>query len=202
MSYERWLHLMQAFGFGSNNEIFKALFAAYSEHHRYYHTAQHITAVLQHFDAVIDLFECAREVELALWFHDAVYKPMSATNELDSADWAAEFLLTQGAAPKQVEKVHGLIMATVHSAVCETADESLLIDIDLTILGASEKNYNDFEQAIRREYRLVPYFLYRKKRKEILQGFLTRDRIYQNDYFFDKLESQARLNMDKAVAAL
>jgi len=55
---------------------------------------------------------------------------------------------------------------------------------------------------VRDEYKLVPYFLYRKKRKEILTSFLERERIYQNDFFYDKFETQARANIGSAIKML
>ena len=49
------------------------------------HTLQHISECLSHFEQVQDLLEDARAVELALWFHDAVYNPKASDNEACSA---------------------------------------------------------------------------------------------------------------------
>ncbi len=75
-------------------------------------------------------------------------------------------------------------------------------DIDLTILGSSERIYAQFEENVRKEYKWVPYFLYKKKRKEILRSFLDRERIYQTKYFNNKLETQAQINLNNAIASL
>ncbi len=49
---------------------------------------------------------------------------------------------------------------------------------------------------------MVPSFIYRKKRKELLKSFLQKDSIYSFDYFKLKYENIARLNIDRAIQAL
>ncbi|HET8746111.1 MAG TPA: N-methyl-D-aspartate receptor NMDAR2C subunit, partial [Ramlibacter sp.] len=60
------------------NGLYNQLVAAYSEAHRHYHTLQHLRACLAHLDAAATLAQHPVEVELALWFHDAVYDPRCA----------------------------------------------------------------------------------------------------------------------------
>ena len=96
MELVRWQNLMQSFGISTNESTYQALQDAYSETHRRYHTAEHIKATLRHLDTAVTLAKDVHEVEMALWFHDAVYKPLSATNEFDSAVWAVEFLSNNG----------------------------------------------------------------------------------------------------------
>jgi len=202
MELERWQQLMKSLGISLNEDTYQALVKAYSEKHRRYHTGEHISATLKHLDSVSDLANDAIEIELALWFHDAVYKPFSAKNELDSAVWASEFLLENGVEQDRIDRVHALIMATVHTAEAEGHDQLLMVDIDLSILGSNSKIYDQFEKDVRYEYKLVPYFLYRKKRKEILMSFVERDEIYRNIVFYEKYEKQARVNLTNAINAL
>lgn len=202
MTPERWFALMDAWGFGKEQATFDGLVAAYSEKGRYYHTADHISSCLRHLDAFFSELDCPREVELALWFHDAIYNPFSNCNERDSADWAASFLLEQGASPETADRVHRLIMVTEHNAPTQTNDETTLVDIDLSILGAEPRVYEVFEQNIRKEYKHVPSFIYRKKRAAILRGFLDRPKIYDSDCFSDAVEQQARRNLLKALSNL
>lgn len=77
-----------------------------------------------------------------------------------------------------------------------------MVDLDLTILGSDPQKYNQFESGVRKEYQWVSSFLYRNKRKEILKGFLARDRIYNSNFFFDQMELQARGNIKAAIIAL
>ncbi|GJM08393.1 MAG: hypothetical protein DHS20C11_06690 [Lysobacteraceae bacterium] len=202
MNNERWLTLMSEWGFGPNLDTFESLRTAYSEKGRHYHTAQHITACLRHMDRCAKTLEHPREVELALWFHDAVYKPLSSCNERKSADWAAAFLTLNGASESEVSRVHRLIMATEHDAPTQTNDESALVDIDLSILGTNAETYEAFESAVRKEYRLIPWMLYRRKRAEVLRGFLERQKIYQSGFFSADVERQAKENLSNAVRKL
>lgn len=202
MTLERWAALMRAWGFGGNEDTGRSLLAAYSQKGRHYHTMEHVTACLRHLDRCIAATEQPREVELALWFHDAIYKPLRADNEKKSAEWAAAFMAANGASTDAITRVHRLIMVTAHNAPMQTNDESILVDIDLSILGADPETYDMFEQAVRMEYRFVPTFLYRKKRAEVLRGFLARERIYRHEPFASGREQQARANLVNAVSRL
>jgi predicted metal-dependent HD superfamily phosphohydrolase len=193
---------MHQFGLMDNETTYAELVRAYAENHRHYHSDAHIDACLQHFDAVQSLAEYPAEVELALWFHDAIYKPMSSTNELDSADWCARFLAVNNIAAEVIQRVHRLIMATCHSAELVGNDERLVVDIDLAILGAPEGVYQNFEANVRNEYQWVPSVIFKSKRKEILQGFLNRHKIYHHAYFYDLLEYRARENLASAISRL
>lgn len=194
---------MSAFSLGENKETFEALIKAYSEKHRAYHTWEHISACLKHLNAVRDQADNPHEIELALWFHDAIYKPFSSTNEKDSAIWAQEFFELNGFEDDEViARVFDLIMVTEHTGKAITNDAKLMIDIDLSILGTPPHVYAQFEKDVRFEYKRVPKFIFKKKRRAILQEFLDRDPIYQNGYFKDQLETQARANLAGAIQKL
>ena len=193
---------MKAFNLADNNSIFHSLQQAYSEKHLHYHTQQHISACLAHLDDSNHLATNPYEIEMALWFHDVIYQPYSSDNELKSALWAKNFLLKNNVDKAIIARVYNLIMVTLHNGLINTADEALMIDIDLTILGSHTDIYHIFEKNIRKEYRFVPYFLYKKKRAEILQGFLDQARIYHTEYFYALFEKLARENIQKALLNL
>ncbi len=202
MEYERWLLLMERLGIYNNQEVYASLVEAYSEKHRYYHNNSHIEAVLKHLESTYTLADQPTEIEAALWFHDAIYKPFSSTNELDSANWAAIFLTKNGCVQTLVDRVHSLIMATLHTNSTNSRDEKLVVDIDLSILGCNSSVYEEFEKNVRKEYKWIPGFIYRKKRKEILNTFLNKERIYFHDHFHERLEEQARRNIRNTIQYL
>ena len=202
MKLERWTALMAALGFNRNEAVFESLIAAYAQKHRHYHTATHIDACLHQLDRCLQQAEQPAEIEIALWFHDAIYRPLSGDNERKSAEWASRFMMENSATDAAVARVHELIMVTRHNIETKTKDQALLVDIDLSILGTDEETYGRFEEAVRREYRLVPSLLYRRKRAEILNSFLLRPMIYQNEPFRSELESQARANLANAIRRL
>lgn len=202
MKLERWKTLMTALRFNHNEAVFQSLIAAYAQKHRHYHTAVHIDACLQQLDRCTQQAGQPAEIEIALWFHDAIYRPLSGDNERKSAEWASRFMIENSATHEAVSRVHELIMVTRHNIETKTKDQALLVDIDLSILGTDEKTYSRFEEAVRREYRLVPSPLYRRKRAEILNSFLLRPTIYQNEPFRSELELQARANLANAIGRL
>lgn len=184
---------------GSGNDLLAALLAAWSEPHRRYHTPQHLQECLRLFDAARHLAVRPAEVEIALWFHDAVYDTARADNERRSADWARTAGACGGVAPDVVARIESLVMVTRHSGVPADADEQLLVDIDLAILGASEARFAEYGQQIRDEYAHVPEALFRDKRRAILTAFLARDRLYGTRHFHDRLEAAARANLARAA---
>ena len=184
--------------------LLNQLMASYSEPHRRYHTLQHLRDCLMHFDAARSLAARPDEIELALWFHDAVYEPERKDNEERSADWARGSLLAAGCDAATAERVHALVLATRHdeAAPSDDGDTRLLLDIDLASLGSAPARFDDDNRAIRAEYAHVPETDYRIGRRRILEGFVARPRIYRTDAFHDALEARARENLARALAAL
>ena len=201
-SQSRWQNLCNSLGVTDNGKIFKTLIKAHAEPHRAYHTIDHIAACLRHLDNARSKTERPEEVELALWFHDAVYQPFSATNEEDSAQWAVDWLTASGAAKTVIERIKNHILATKSHVAPKDLDGRYMLDIDLSILGTSPGIYDEFEKNIRREYKRVPRLIFRKKRKAILKGFLARPNIYMTDHFENTLEQQARDNITRAISNL
>jgi predicted metal-dependent HD superfamily phosphohydrolase len=141
-------------------------------------------------------------VEAALWFHDAVYDPRSATNEEDSAAAASECLSEAGVARPTVDFVRQLVLCTKTHEPAGVPNAAVLIDIDLAILGQPSARFWEYEQAIRAEYAWVPTATFAQKRSEILTRFLRRPAIFQTAAFRARYESTARANLDASVARL
>lgn len=202
MTPARWTLLLHQLDFGPDEVTYARLCAAYRERHRAYHTAAHISACLMLLDEWCDHAEEVAEVECALWFHDAVYNTSSTANEELSAGWAAEFLVHHGAPSERIDRVRHLILATRHESEPVSGDAALVVDIDLSILGTDEAGFDQFETQVRREYHWVPGFIFRKKRREILESFLARPRIYATAPAFERFEAAARRNLTRAIELL
>lgn len=179
---EQWLSLMQRMNLPEHREVFLQLVTAYAEPHRHYHTAKHIGDCLEQLHDASGLAREPEEVELAIWFHDAVYVPRSKKNELESAQWAERFLRNAGVGDQRCRRVSDHIMATCNDGVPSDDDAMLVVDVDLSILGSCEQRYQDFEIEIRREYASVPRLLYRRGRRNVLESFLSRPQIYGTRY--------------------
>lgn len=200
-----WRRLWEALGAQTVPQgLLNQLVASYSEPHRRYHTLVHLRECLQHLDAARSLAQRPDEVELALWFHDAVYDPARHDNEERSAQWARASLLAAGASAETADRVHAMVLATRHdgNAQPHDADTRLLLDIDLASLGAAAARFDEDNRAIRSEYAHVPEDDYRAGRRRVLQGFLDRPRIYLTDAFHGALDAAARGNLQRALASL
>ncbi|PCI47847.1 MAG: N-methyl-D-aspartate receptor NMDAR2C subunit [Thalassobium sp.] len=187
--------------YGRGNSVMQLLIAAYNEPQRKYHTEQHLRECLSIFNDHRALAEEPAEIEMALWFHDAIYdiKATGGKNEDQSADWAVEELQKANVAPERVARIKDHILATKHSALPQGADQQLLVDIDLAILGAQPERFAEYEQQVRQEYRHVPGLIFNWKRKQILKAFLARSPIYATPQLKARFEQQARQNLAGAI---
>jgi predicted metal-dependent HD superfamily phosphohydrolase len=93
-------------------------------------------------------------------------------------------------------------MATRHKAVPRGTDAEILVDVDLSILGAAPERFDQYERQVREEYAWVPHFLFRRERKAILKEFLARPRIFSTTHFRDRYEQQARSNIERSLERL
>jgi predicted metal-dependent HD superfamily phosphohydrolase len=202
MNSERWQAMLRGLGVPPETDTYARLESAYAQKHRAYHTPRHIDECLSLLDEFNRLAAYPAEVECALWFHDAIYEPMSNSNEERSANWAAEFGGRVGVTSESVARIRAHIMATCHVALPADDDSRLVVDIDLAILGADPSRYDEFERDVRREYRWVPGIVYRSKRAAILQSFLDRPRIYHSEPAYERFEGNARTNLSGAIRSL
>lgn len=172
----------------------------YSEPHRHYHTLDHVAACLNWLDHYRHLTDDPLTMELALWAHDVIYDPRASDNEARSADWFAEHFANSTLTNNQKNRVHALILATIHPHPPTDADMALLQDIDLSILGADAELYDRYEGWIRQEYDFVPEKAFREGRGAVLQSFLDQDVIYHTGELRERLEKPARDNLARALA--
>lgn len=169
---------------------------------RRYHNTSHLYACLRHFSQLRGELSSPHAVELALWFHDAIYWPWLPLNEEKSASWATSFMQKMGLDERMRDTVSSHILDTRHQAVPRQGDAQWVVDIDLAILGQNETVYRQFERDVRSEYRWVRWPRYVKGRSAVLQSFIDRPRIYSTSWFYDRYEAGARKNLLAALAAL
>ena len=197
---ERWEETWSLVGFPAPGETLRRLEGRYGESHRAYHDLRHVLACLELARPVRSELAAPAEVELALWFHDAVYDPRAGDNEERSAGLAAAELESLDEA--SLAAISRLILATKHDASPADSDARYVVDIDLAVLGSSPEAFDRYEEAIRSEYRWVPGPLFRRRRREILQRFFDRPRIFLTDSFRERFESAARSNLARSIDSL
>jgi predicted metal-dependent HD superfamily phosphohydrolase len=197
---ERWSETWCLAKLPAPSDRLARLLARYHEQHRSYHGLQHILSCLRLAAEVRGQLEDPAAVELAVWYHDAIYQPRASDNEERSAALAASEL--GPLCPLLVPSITSLILATKHQAGPASPDGQFLVDIDLAVLGSSAAEFDTYEADVRREYRWVPRALFDRKRREILQGFVDRPAIYSTRYFRDRLEASARANLARSIDRL
>lgn len=201
MKNGKWIKLMNAFDFSENEKEYKMILNFYNEDHRKYHNAVHINDCLAKCELNVET-KLNHRIHLAFWYHDVIYKPLKKDNEQKSADLAEKFLKAQNAENALIKSTRNLIMATLHNQEPNTEDEAYMMDIDISILGSDPKSYEQYTQNIRKEYKLIPWFIYKKKRKQILEMFLNKESLFYTSYFKNTLEKQARINIKNEINQL
>lgn len=201
----RWQQTFQFFKVDqlSINNAFNYLITAYSSPGRYYHTLKHILDVLITIDSLQAYSKDLIAVQLAAWFHDMVYDTQAQDNEEKSADYACELLSNLGLPFHNIATIKRLILNTKsHQAAADDFDGQVLLDADLAILAAEPIQYQEYANAIRQEYAWVPEAEYIIGRRQVLERFLQRDRIYFTPFMFENAEQSARLNIQKEINRL
>nr|MBI4156127.1 N-methyl-D-aspartate receptor NMDAR2C subunit [Candidatus Woesearchaeota archaeon] len=187
----------------AHEEKFAKLVSMYSEPQRFYHNMDHVKNLLVELDSVKNPFGLQPDlVELAIWYHDAIYNTRAKDNEERSAQLAYDVCISAQLPETLGKRVKNLILATKHDVVPNGIDARVLIDIDLSILGKSPQEFDEYEKNIRKEYSWVPEDKYREGRSAILKRFLDRSEIYLTDFFRSKYEIQARENIIHSMKKL
>lgn len=208
--FDRLLHAVNAGNDVTRVRLWELTKKAYKEPHRSYHTAQHIIECLAHFDQHADSFGVSHELlamELAIWWHDLVYNislsPSVLSNEELSAAYAYSALRAVGVRAHIVQIIQHLILVTDHKRKV-TGLDAWMVDIDMAILGADEKRFDEYEQQVEFEYtRVIAHEHYLLGRLQFLRTLLERKRHhYQTDAFRDMYEERARNNIQQLIKKL
>lgn len=183
----------------------EALVQAYADPPRAYHNLGHVYQVLRHYGDVAHGpgWAMPAEVFFAVLYHDAVYEPGHGDNEARSAVLAAEHL-RRWQPGVDAGRVAALIELTARHGRLAPADvdpdAALFLDCDMAILGAPPAAFDTYDRAIAAEYRgRVPSWVYRLNRRRFLKGLLARERLFLSDFFHERLDRQARINLRRAV---
>lgn len=180
------------------------LLAAYAGPARGYHDLDHLAEVLDRLDELTANgvpFD-RRLVQLAAWFHDAVYdgKPRA---EDRSACWAEEALPAAGLSPEQVAQVARLVRLTErHDPDGADRDGAALCDADLAVLAAPTARYQAYVEGVRREYAAVPDQLFRSGRAQVLRALVDRPQLFLTSHGRAHWEQLARDNVTRELTFL
>ncbi len=112
---ERWSRFWRRLeADGSPEPVYRLLSDLYAEPQRAYHTLRHLTHCLDEFEDARYLAEHPNDVEMALWFHDAIYDPKATDNEARSAELARRTAAEARLPEAFGTRVAALVLATQH----------------------------------------------------------------------------------------
>ena len=186
----------------------------YSVKNRYYHNLEHIYSMCDYWEMYKHKFEYPNYVFYAIIYHDIIYKTrpgyMSSSEQMSAMYFFYEvfdkkwFNLNSGFGSYimlLIESTEHVNRSKTRMPSMKNSEVKLLLDIDLSIIGSSEEEYNTYCKNIRKEYNFYPNFLYNKGRLDVLQELLKREKIFLTKEF-SKFEKKARINIQNEINLL
>ena len=204
MLTDTFLKIVSQYTTDSNlaNDLWLEIFTKYSEPKRYYHNITHLDNMMTDIIAVKDSLTDWETIFFAVCYHDIVYKAKNNTNEEDSCKIAKQRLQTVNYPIEKILLCAEMILATKSHQLSADNDTNYLIDADMSILGKSPDEYQQYTYNIRKEFSAYPEFMYKSGRKKVLQTFLVKGTIYKTEYFINMYEKQARTNIINELEGL
>lgn len=139
-----------------------------------------MNAVLLRIDELAEHADDLPTVQLAAWFHDAVYRPDRSENEERSAALAERALPELGIGAARTAEVARLVRLTVtHDPAPDDPDGEVLCDADLAVLAGSPDQYAAYAAAVRAEYAFVPDPDFTAGRTAVLTQLLSLPRLFR-----------------------
>ncbi|MFK0257303.1 hypothetical protein [Streptomyces sp. NPDC090445] len=179
------------------------LLAAWAEPQRRYHTTAHLADVLDRIDVLAPHAADPAAVELAAWFHDAVYRPDRSENEERSAALAERALRELGLPEHRTAEAARLVRLTVtHDPAPGDTNGEVLCDADLAVLAGDPDAYAAYVAAVREEYGFVPEDAFRTGRAAVLRQLLDLPRLFRTPHGTAHWEARARRNLAAELADL
>ncbi|MEM7199707.1 MAG: metal-dependent phosphohydrolase [Planctomycetota bacterium] len=165
----------------------------YCEPHRRYHTIGHIAQMLWQGRELA----LTDEQVMAIWYHDAIYRVPSRTNERDSAQLAVAQLTALGWPSARVDAVERMVLDTEgHEPTIESS--AAVLDLDLASLAADWEVFDSNSADIRAEYQHLDEATYQREERAVFERFLARTSIFHTPWG-TKLEAKARANLQRAL---
>ena len=172
----------------------------YSARSRYYHTLEHIENMLAELAKIESAIGDKDTLLFSIYYHDIIYEPTKDDNEHQSALFFLERIsqtsfIDLHVCIAQIEKTKTHTLST-------DQDTNFLLDLDLSILGKSPEEYQNYSKNIRNEYQMYPDLIYRNERRKALQNFLKMESIYKTEFFKREYEAQALKNIKREMAQM
>lgn len=181
--------------------LYAELAQLYSQPYRRYHTLDHIDHCLSQLDLASHQMNDPDAVEIALWFHDAIYVPEAKDNELKSAELFMD-RLGRYVGPDFSQGVYNMILMTTHREIPAHLDEQFLVDIDLSSFGLPWELFKENGQRVRDELQMISDEDFYPAHLDFLQSLLDRPTFFYTDFFQACYETVARENIRRSMEEL
>ena len=172
---------------------------------RHYHTWDHVLDCVEKLRMLP--CEAPRTALLALAFHDAVYVAGRKDNEAQSAALAADVVCEHARLPQaEVDEIQRIVLATQSHVPAPDASATLriVLDIDMSILGAAPERYEAYAEGVKREYcpAVVSLAQFAAGRVTFLSRLLGAGPIYSTAAARALWEAPARDNIAREITRL
>lgn len=173
---------------------FERLSTAWGDQSRRYHNQEHLAECMNQLDLARPEGASADVVELALWFHDAVYVAGASDNEEASSQLLLEESNRLRVDRRSVERAQALVRATAHAVSTDEPgpETGLMLDIDFSILASDPVRFLEYEYAIEEEFENFPRLKFEIGRGRFLGSLLARPSIFRTRLFQERYEAVAR----------
>ena len=174
----------------------------HSDKKRHYHTLRHLENLHSQLTDIKGEIQNWETILFTLFYHDIIYNSIKSNNEEKSAELAVKRMRQIFVPKDKIELCKNQILATKSHIKSTDSDTNYFTDADLSVLGQSWEKYSLYSKNVRKEYSIYPDLVYNPGRKKVLNHFLSMDRIFKTDYFYDKFEIQAKQNLQQEIETL
>ena len=181
--------------------VYELLISLHATPPRAYHNLNHVRQCLSSLSA-LSPNEPPPQAIAAIWFHDCVYVPGSQHNEAASAAIAQAYAPMLGFGTADAEAIARSVMATRSHASDETGVPALVVDADLSILGAHPNDYAVYADAIRQEWSHTEPDAFNQGRLAFVRSMLAREHIFATSVGRSLFENAARTNLNNEAQRL
>jgi predicted metal-dependent HD superfamily phosphohydrolase len=166
----------------------------YQEPRRHYHTLAHLAQCLEQLDAAKAVLRELNVTEMAIWFHDVIYRYGAGDNETLSAAFFRERAAPQMPA-EFVERVCAFIVATQHTGKADDIGIAFMVNIDLSGFGLPWEDYLADSDTLREEAPATSDEHDYQGKLRYLSELQRWPSLFQTEHFRDCLETTAQANI-------
>ncbi|HCK76976.1 MAG TPA: hypothetical protein DHW07_07510 [Gammaproteobacteria bacterium] len=200
MQPDRFRGLWSRVGGGRESaRVFEALSRHYDDASRHYHDAGHIAVCLAAYDEAVPVLGADDAVEMALWFHDAIFVAGARDNEARSADWFAS-MASGYLSATFIAEVGTVILATDHRESPQGFQAQFAVDVDLWGLSQPWGAFFADTHDLRFEATHANDEAFARGQGGFLRALANRPYIYSTAYFQGLFENAARQNIERLLA--